>query len=640
MAGPAAPPQVCAYADCPGARLEGEHCLEHLSPSELDSAVTRLRAGDPLNARNTTISAGLLDLLLDALRINDKLVLPAADFRGATFSGDADFRGAMFSGDADFDATTFSGDTGFGQATFSADTSFAGATFSGTAGFVRATFSGDADFDGTTVSGAAGFVGTTFSGTARFGGATFSRDASFFGATFSGYANFVGATFSGRARFGRATFSGDAGFGGTTVIGDARFGRATFSGDARFGGATFSSDANFERATISGDARFGRATFSGAADFVRAAFSGDAAFDRATFRDDARFDRAIFNRSAHYTSATFERARTLGAMSIDQHLVLDDCVFLERVRLDVAARTLSARASTFAAGALLRVRWAEVALDNADFARPSTLSAATSWDEEDDLQPICLVDDRHVKLDPRPRLVTVRGAHVAALSVSNVDLRACRFFGAHGLESMTLEASCQWPRTPPGRRHADRETIAEEHPWRNWDDPHTKPPAWLEGRDGTDPLTATQIAGLYRALRKAREDDKDQAGAGDLYYGEMEMRRHAIRITRGRLPASGDRAILRLYWLISGYGLRPGRALVALAVTLLIAAALLQQFGFHDPRSYGRSLLFSIESSVSLLRPPETKLSAGGEIIQITLRLLGPLLVGLALLAIRTRVKR
>jgi len=213
----------------------------------------------------------------------------------------------------------------------------------------------------------------------------------------------------------------------------------------------------------------------------------------------------------------------------------------------------------------------------------------------------------------RPRLVTLRGAQVSTLTVSNVDLRACRFFGAHGLESLTLEASCEWPRAPSERRYANRETIAEEHLWREWTNPYTQPAPWLD--DGTDPLTATQLAGLYRALRKAREDDKDQAGAGDLYYGEMEMRRHAAAepapTRRGR--AAGDRLILQLYWLLSGYGLKPGRALVAFTILLLIGAALLQYFGFHEPRSYGRSLLFSIESAISLLRPPDAKLSAGGE---------------------------
>jgi hypothetical protein len=90
-----------------------------------------------------------------------------------------------------------------------------------------------------------------------------------------------------------------------------------------------------------------------------------------------------------------------------------------------------------------------------------------------------------------------------------------------------------------------------------------------------------------------------------------EMRRHAAATWHG-LPR-GDRTILCLYWLTAGYGLRPAPALAA---TLIIGSGLLRWFGFHDPRTYGRSLLFAIESSISLLRAPQTKLSAGGEIFR------------------------
>jgi hypothetical protein len=34
---------------------------------------------------------------------------------------------------------------------------------------------------------------------------------------------------------------------------------------------------------------------------------------------------------------------------------------------------------------------------------------------------------------------------------------------------------------------------------------------------------------LYRALRKGREDTKDEPEAADFYYGEVEMRRLARR---------------------------------------------------------------------------------------------------------------
>jgi hypothetical protein len=50
--------------------------------------------------------------------------------------------------------------------------------------------------------------------------------------------------------------------------------------------------------------------------------------------------------------------------------------------------------------------------------------------------------------------------------------------------------------------------------------------------------------------------------------------------------------------------------------------------------------LFALESSISLLRAPEAKLTACGEVIQIFLRLAGPLFFGLAVLSLRGRVKR
>ncbi|WP_143447295.1 hypothetical protein [Kibdelosporangium aridum] len=78
---------------------------------------------------------------------------------------------------------------------------------------------------------------------------------------------------------------------------------------------------------------------------------------------------------------------------------------------------------------------------------------------------------------------------------------------------------------------------------------------------------------LYRSLRKAFEDAKNEAGAGDFYYGEMDARRHAS--TTGR----SERALLTLYWMISGYGHRAGRTLAALAVLVVVLFALLAQFG-------------------------------------------------------------
>ena len=190
----------------------------------------------------------------------------------------------------------------------------------------------------------------------------------------------------------------------------------------------------------------------------------------------------------------------------------------------------------------LEVTAADIVLDDADFARQSILIG------------------RHGQGDRTARLLSLSRAHVSALVLSGLDLRACRFSGAQGLASMRIEANCRWPAAPSGRSLTARKTISEEHGWRagrgeeEWDDPATRRP----GQEGApDQLEPEEIAGIYRALRKAREDDKDEAGAGDLYYGEMEMRRHAAGETKS------ERGIVWGYLLASGYGLRvvPGAAL-------------------------------------------------------------------------------
>lgn len=66
-------------------------------------------------------------------------------------------------------------------------------------------------------------------------------------------------------------------------------------------------------------------------------------------------------------------------------------------------------------------------------------------------------------------------------------------------------------------------------------------------------LGPDRLALLYRALGKAQKDSKNQPGAADFYYGEMEMRRHARGSASNRRRASSrgrvERGILTAYWL-------------------------------------------------------------------------------------------
>src|SRR6266478_2196467 len=83
-------------------------------------------------------------------------------------------------------------------------------------------------------------------------------------------------------------------------------------------------------------------------------------------------------------------------------------------------------------------------------------------------------------------------------------VRACRSFVSVLTDTAAADAG-----QPRPSRWADPWWPDQTDPW--W-------PADLEKPMALDPGA---ISGLYRALRKSREDAKDEPGAADFYYGEM-----------------------------------------------------------------------------------------------------------------------
>ncbi len=174
------------------------------------------------------------------------------------------------------------------------------------------------------------------------------------------------------------------------------------------------------------------------------------------------------------------------------------------------------------------------------------------------------------------------------------------------------------------------------------------------------------LAITYRQLRKAREDAKDEPGAADFYYGEMEMRRHS------KGWGLGERWLLQLYWLLSGYGLRASRALGWLALAMMTTILLMMGFGLpqyspkqeivrervdgewktfidkDDPKNptedrfttkrFDKALSVTLNSVV--FRSSGQDLTTAGAYIEMASRFSEPVLLGLAALAIRGRVKR
>lgn len=195
----------------------------------------------------------------------------------------------------------------------------------------------------------------------------------------------------------------------------------------------------------------------------------------------------------------------------------------------------------------------------------------------------------------------------------------------------------------PNRLTRKRSTIYDEHQYRLAKDeqrwkpkqdlrveseplniPYPEPAATTSSPDARD------VGGVYRALRKGREDAKDASGASDFYFGEMEMRR---RLERDPL--------LWLYLRVSGYGTRGLRSAIAFLLLVAAAALAMHRWGFDPTLCLGRSITFTLGSTVYLARPPEGyELTGTGDVLQLVLRTLGPLLLGLTLLALRARVKR
>jgi uncharacterized protein YjbI with pentapeptide repeats len=430
--------------------------------------------------------------------------------------------------------------------------------------------------------------------------------------------------------FDRAAFTGAADFGGATFAG-GHFGEATFTGDALFDGATFKRFAYFGGVTFTGDAWFAGATFTGA----------------------ARFD-----------GARFEQARQFGPLLAYRGLVLDDVQFAQPVQIEASSTGVCCRRARFPGGVQFRLRWARVVLDETDLAAPSILAGIPRLSNEELArreEQIARAWRRLLagEIAERPQLLSLRRANVTGLGLSNVSVADCRFAGAHNLDKLRLESDVSFAAapSPTGRgrqRWGGREVITEERAWRanrprragrRWVAPGW--PGWLDDQPGVpDP---GQIAGLYRALRKGREDVKDEPGAADFYYGEMEMRRARPRsgsnpggqfaaAARGRV----ERGILTAYWLVSGYGLRAWRAVAGLAVVTALLAVAFHWVGFAVPPrpvSYWTSLLYAFRATLSLTDNQVT-LTAWGQLLQGVLRLTGPVLLGLALLALRGRVKR
>jgi uncharacterized protein YjbI with pentapeptide repeats len=332
-----------------------------------------------------------------------------------------------------------------------------------------------------------------------------------------------------------------------------------------------------------------------------------------------------------------EAVSRLGPCEV-QSMRLNRASFSVRTHMDFVAAFVDLSGATFEQGGLLEVDGAKVDLKQLSLGGPFRVSG---------------------KLEAKgtPEILSLLNADAGEMSFARVNMSKCSFYGAHGLGNVNIEATVQLSRSPwwAGRR----KLIADELAWRRaagrlhstgWNVDGDEAAGPMKGGklpvalpvlvahrppvNSYPPLEASQVASMYRELRRSLESKSDMPGAADFYYGEMEMRRWS------KQSGIGERILVGAYWLLSGYGLRPLRALLAWTAVVIFGVFEMKAGGFVSGcYSPCRALIFSVRASLPGISTTE-QLTPVGQAIEIVIRVLGPMMLALFLISIRAKLMR
>jgi uncharacterized protein YjbI with pentapeptide repeats len=402
---------------------------------------------------------------------------------------------------------------------------------------------------------------------------------------FDADASFEGATFVGDASFKEAQFKGDIDFSVATFSGESTtFANAQFSGETYFATAKFiGGRTSFEEAQFSNGVSFALARFSGGSTNFRAAqFNGKwIDFDKAQFRDETTFRAAEFKGETFFGEAQFKGERT-------------DFSYVEFG----GSETIFEK-STFANDANFReATFRERIAFRGTNKNP--IFGSQAWASFD-----------HSRIE-KPEQFTFHSVLLHPGWFTNVDVRKVDF------------TDVKWYGMPSGPRGTLNEEIDV-----------------LEQRGVESPYTLLSQA--CQRLAANAEENRDYPLANDFYYWSMDALRKAGWRRLGLIRA--------LYWVLSGYGVKPGHAFGVLVLIWLVFAAFYvlvpsSEFYAIPPSNPGRvindagqAVVYSLGAMARL--NPEPKPDPGWFQFLVTVEgLLGPLQIGLLLLAIRRKVMR
>jgi uncharacterized protein YjbI with pentapeptide repeats len=480
------------------------------------------------------------------------------------------------------------------------DYDFGGAVFpDGTSDFEGFEFDAATNFDGATFFGAANFTRVQFSGV----------QTSFDGAQFSGNAtHFEGAQFSGID-----TFFQDAQFRAE----ETHFEEVDFSSAQRtyFSGAQFSSArTHFSKAQFSSErTSFRGAQFSGErTHFSESKFSGERTYFEGTKFSGAWTDflgAEFISKETHFEGAEFSGERTIfrRAQFRAEETHFEEVDFSGE-GTDFSSAEFSSERTDFSEA---QFRAEETGFINTTFLNRVFFTSANFRNRVTFWGPENAVFDANAE----PRFLHVRIDNPALLTFYKVFLRPHWF---HGLDVRKVDfTEVQWRGLPGGPSGTLDEEINA-----------------LKKQDIKSPYGL--LAQTCRRLSANAEENREYPLANEFYYWSMDtLRKEGWR----RLGL-----ISTMYWLLCGYGVRARRAFLVLlgiwaAFTLLYLLVPSSPFSEFSVSDFGEATVYSLGAIARL--NPEPKPDPGWFQFLVTLEgLLGPLQIGLLLLAIRRKVMR
>ncbi|MGW3747250.1 pentapeptide repeat-containing protein [Streptomyces sp. NPDC005146] len=568
--------RVCDNGECDGTALPAaQECLEHADDTSFDKFIDSIRPGDSIAFRKTQIHAHRFHRILGALR----------DEEGAIKLGDASFQKSVFLGHISFDTAIFQGNC-----------TFSGAMFTKTVSFNRIRFSESAMFLGVEFNAPAKFAKITFKKLAFFRSAVFHDSVTFTELDMQEGVKFAGARFVKAARFTNSTFQGRASFK------QCRFENATFES------CRFSAGLSLRESEATGSFKMSAAYITGTLNA-----------SETKFRADCQFGPVL---STHDIIAT-------------------DSLWEGRSTLSIAAPRMDISWSRFNDSLRVNARHATLACEGVRFGTASIIAGAFKLRFANSAGSGVL-DEQQIPADSicdLPSISTFRGADLSNVTLVDIDLSKCHFFESHNLDKVIMDGDVRFASTPAkritwknplrSRFWATRKVVVEEQRWRagingsrDWPMPRRDPSM-------RKPMGAESVANVYRSLRRAQEESKNQPGAADFYYGEMEMRRHAKT-----LPVS-ERFIISLYWVFSGYGLRASRSIFSLVLLIIATSWLAYTFGFSGQSpTYPQTVIQCLENLVSLRSATlqGARVNTFGASLNIFLKVAGPVFLGLSVL--------